>query len=779
MDKEQLIKFLKGKPRSLHEIATFFKIKDEKAKDELQVYLDNGLIIDSVNGYVLASNYGLVLAKIVLRKENFAYAEPVYNSSKDDIRISNKSLEGYILNDLVYLSFDNFNVASIAGLYKRDEYIVGNVFKAPEGGFLLHSKILENSKVKAVIVDDLSSKNISDGDLIKTKIVCCSVHEIDLAFIEVLVKANQVGADISSIIVSNDASLVFPKEVIEQAKSIPQSISAADFVDRTDFTSETIVTIDGEDALDFDDAISVKQIENGFEVGVYIADVANYVKPNLPIDEEASKRGTSIYVADRVVPMLPFELSNGICSLNPHVDRLVLACIMNVSLDGEVYSSKIVKGVINSKARLTYKQVNDYFETNKSDLDENILKMLDLAKIVCTKIRKRRQRYGAIDLETTEIKFHLDEKGNPIEILKLNQGEGEKLIEDLMIVTNCEIAKFLTFKNIPTLFRVHDNPPQDKLEAFKIFLKNIKMYSNFPSHVTSASLSHWYSSIDEPSLKKAISSFLLRSLAKAKYSPINDGHFGLAEEYYLHFTSPIRRYPDLLVHRELHEYVFDKKPFNYSSLLTYLTNMGISTSNSERKATNIEREVDDLEACKYMNNHLGEEYVGLITNITPKGIFLELENGLDAYLDILKINPYKKYMFSNSHLDIQSVRQNDVKDVMELYKLGDSIKVIVDKVTFEDKTIHVYTLAYKEYLENIEKYGYEIEKETEKEKERPDYSRFNKKRNSFSKKGEFKSRKSFGEKYFKEDRKNSKRSSKGRSNFKSGNKKMRYGKKGR
>lgn len=756
MEKRELIKFLSKKAKSLDQIAKQFKLRNEICEKELQVYLDSGLIVDSINGYVLAKDYGLILGTIVLRKNSFAYVKPVDDSLKEDYRVAGNSLNGYILSDIVYINLDKYDNASIAGLYKRTETLVGNIYKAPSKGYLLKCNLLENTDIKVNIVTDLSSKTIGEGDLVRCKIIKSSVGQIDVEFDKVLVRANQVGADISSIIVSNDAELEFTTDALIQAKMMPKEVSSEDKIGREDFTNQTIVTIDGEDALDFDDAIQVKRITNGFEIGVYIADVSNYVLPNSPIDNQACKRGTSIYVADRVVPMLPFELSNGICSLNPNVERLVLACIMQVNNDGKVYKSRIVPGVIKSKARLTYSQVNNYFEKGeKGDLDKDVLEMLDVALEASKIIRKRRERHGALDLESIELKFHLDENGKPIEIIKKSQGIGEKLIEDLMIITNCEVAKTLANLDIPTLYRVHDNPPEDKLASFKAFLKNINLYKNFPAKITSSSLSNWYNSIEDKNQKFTVGNFLLRSLAKAKYSPINSGHFGLAEEYYLHFTSPIRRYPDLLVHRTIREYIFKKNKLDYSSYLTYMTNMGVSTSEAERRATTIEREVDDLEACKYMEERINEEFNGIITNITPKGMYILLENGVDSYLDINCINPAKTYFYSNSHMDIQSKKDKFKQDDgMELYKLGDPIKVVVYKVTFEDKTVHVVSLAFKQYIENVKKYEIEMEKEDKKLSSSKDESRIRKDRKS-SFKGEGRRSKSYAKKKFgfDEDRK--------------------------
>ena len=784
MDFKVLSKLLNKKQMSLKELSKAFNISEEEAKNELKNLIETGLIFETNGYYGLCSKEGYILGKIVLRKRNFAYVTPINPIYKEDLRVSNSSLTGFILNDLVYLLKD-FNGLSIVGLYYRNPEISGNLFKGPDGKFQLHSKLVEDCNVSIKIKTDLSKEKLSDGDLVKCKIVDFDEKTITVEFEELLVKANTVGADISSIIVNHDAHLTFPKDVSIQAKMLPQEVTSEDLEEvntgkRVDYRNLNIVTIDGEDALDFDDAIYVSKITNGYQIGVHIADVSHYVKENSPIDEEAAIRGTSIYVADRVVPMLPFELSNGICSLNPNVDRLTLSVIMKVSNDGEVYDFDIHPGIINSHARLTYKQVNDLFNAKdnnleyKADFSKGIEDMLLLAREATSKIRKRRERYGALDLDSTELKFRLDEKGQPIEIIKREQGEGEKLIEDLMIIANVSVAKFLANRNIPTLFRIHDNPPEDKIKKFETFLKFIGLYANFPKIITSSSLSNWYSSIEDENKKKAVSNFLLRSLAKAKYSPNNDGHFGLAEDFYLHFTSPIRRYPDLLVHRTLHRFVFEHEKLNYSSYYSYLTNMGISTSASERRAVDIEREVDDLESCKYMSKHLNETFKGYINSFTEKGIYLELENGVDAFLAIDQINPEKKYTYSAKHFDIvaqiQKSKQSFEKKriIPETFKLGQEMTVIINKITFEDKTIHVVTPIYQKYLET---YQDVLNKQEEEEKEissRPDYSRFkNKHPYKGKKKSPYKEKRSFSKQKEKRSKyKNNKGYSKGKKSFK-------------
>jgi ribonuclease R len=724
MDQNQLEKYLKGTYRTSKEIAQKFSLTEEETTDELKEYLDTGVIVMTIKGYMLTTDCHIFLGTIVLRKDNFAYVKP-YGSDggkKSDVRVAGKSLEGYMAGDKIYFQIDNWNNGTIVGLYKRVETVSGAAFKKGDNWFCA-VKAASDAGIDVAVQENLTEKGIADGDLIKAKIISSSKDVIEVSFEEVLAKASDVGADISAIIAENDAPLRFPEEVLNEARAIPQTISDKDLEGRVDFRKKVIVTIDGADALDFDDAVSCEKITNGYQIGVYIADVSYYVQTNHPLDEEAQKRGCSIYVADRVVPMLPTELSNGICSLNPDVDRLVLSVLMNVDEAGNVYKYEIAPGVIHSHGRLTYKQVNDLFETKQSSLSEEINSMLFLMKEATDKIRARRERNGALDLDSTELKFVLDENGHPTDVVKRTQGKGENMIEDLMIIANVSVAKFLSDKDIPTLYRVHDNPPKEKLAMFIEFLKNIKLSHDFPKTVTSASLSHWFDSIEDEKVRFAVSGFLLRSLAKAKYSPDNTGHFGLAEEYYLHFTSPIRRYPDLIVHRTLRDYVFNQEKFDYKRLHNTLASLGLLTSEAERRADDIEHEVDDLESAKYMSNHINEHFKGVVDGITAKGMYLELENGIEGFLALKDIDPEQKWVYNETHMDIQGTERNET-DRLPFYRLGSELDVVVDAVTMEDRTIHLETTKAMELRKAYAKYQAENSLDSEDISSRPDYSRF-------------------------------------------------------
>lgn len=742
MEEKQLIQFLRKSPHPLASVLSSLKMSE----DELKPFYEKGIVFDTVDGVALCADYKVFLGTISLRKDNFAYITPVGSdmSKKSDIRVSGRSLEGYIIGDKVYFQVDAWNNGTIVGLYKRVGEICDTAFKSPSGTFFLHTKVTLNTGID-VVVTNPSNAPISDGDLLKCKVLSSARDAITVVYEETLAKASDVGRDISTIIASNGAPLTFPTDVLAEARLIPQTLSEEQLQGRTDFRDKTIVTIDGEDALDFDDAVSVKKINHGWEIGVYIADVSYYVRPNTSLDEEAERRGTSIYVADRVVPMLPTELSNGICSLNPHVDRLVIAVTMDVDEVGNVYSSKIEPGVINSKGRLTYRQVNDLLEKNdRTPFTKDIADMLLLMHEATKKIRLLRTKNGALDLDSTELKFRLDEKGNPVEVIKRTQGEGENMIEDLMIIANVAVATYLDTHGIPTLYRVHDNPPSDKMEQFRQFLKNIHLSKDFPAKVTPYTLSHWYTNIKDPLVHKTVGYFLLRSLAKAKYSPDNSGHFGLAENDYLHFTSPIRRYPDLIVHRTLHEYVFDKKPFDKDALYNSLVTLGMETSNCERRAVTIEREVDDYESCRYMKQHIGEAYDGVVSGMNAKGLFAELENGIEVFVAMRDINPAIRWEYNDEHFDIQSAERDEFTDRFEFIRLGDKIRVYISAVNMDMSTVSAMKEEAYLYQQSAEAYRKSNDEDTAERRDAPDYSRIRrshsqnrKERRSFDQKGTY------------------------------------------
>ncbi len=637
MTETEIIKQLKGsfidKKALAHKLGIFTAQEKLELDETLEHLLYQGIVGIHGNSYYLIAEQGIKLVKVTLKKRNFVVMVTIPGG--EEIKISGEEADGLLVGDFLY-------VKKVQNIYHGIDYLKPvDTFKGKYtlnalGRTTLAIDYLNECGKEVLITKSEEGLAPHQGDLVECKILSYSGHVFTVKLTKILVEAKNVGSDIEMIIKEKDAPIEFLDRTLEEAKMIPQELSAIDYNNRSDFRKECVVTIDGNDSKDFDDAVSIKRSLNGYEVMVHIADVTHYVRDNTSLDNEAKERGTSIYVADRVVPMLPFELSNGICSLNPNVDRLTLTVIMQLDSMGNVFSSEVVRSVIHSHGRLTYEKVNEFFATNNSEYSDEIKETLTLLHECSKKIRRRRSLQGSLKLSSTELKFKLDENGNPVEVTKQEQGEAEMMIEDLMIIANCEVAKLLKKHNIPVLYRVHEFPPLDKLSAFKDFIKKTspKSLSVFPrdKDITGARLNSFLDTIQDDNLRQVISYMMLRAMSKARYSREELGHFGLAEPYYCHFTSPIRRYPDDIVHRLVKNYLIDKKPYEKESVNNYLDRMGDWTSVCEARATEIERDVDDLESAKYMLNHIGETYKGKVTGFVKRGMFVETELGIEGFL---------------------------------------------------------------------------------------------------------------------------------------------------
>lgn len=674
MDKQRIIDILKKHSYSFTNLKEILSVDETTLSMTLQEMLIDGEIVQQRKEFYLPSNLNLIRGQIISIKENYAFASI---HDQDDAYIDNKYLKSAFLGDLVFLSRDRtsrrddeYRVHSIISRSRNN--IVGEV-KIIQGEYLLITKNLTSKDITFVLEEYPS--NIAEGSIVLCTVLKSYAKEILLKVIEVLGNKNDPGVDISKIILSHDAPINFPFEVKKAVKTIPNEVSEKDLKGREDFRDHIIVTIDGDDAKDFDDAIEVSKIGDNYEIGVHIADVSYYVKENQAIDLEAFNRGTSLYCSDQVVPMLPFELSNGICSLNPHVDRLVTSCIVLINPQGEVIKSKIVKGVINSKARLTYNYVNQFLEdqSNKSLFPKEINDLIFLSYQVSQIIRAKRTKLGCLALESTELKFVHDEKMQPIEILKKKQGKGELLIEDFMILANEVVASTLEKTKVPSLYRIHENPKSKKIESFIALSNHLGFHCNFSClDVTPLDLSLHLKKMPIEK-KEVLSSILLRCLAKARYATQNLGHFGLASVSYTHFTSPIRRYPDLVVHRLIKRYIIDKNVEFDSIFAEKLEYIAENTSIKERRALTIEREVEDLESAKYMKDKLGQSFDGKVVGISNKGLFVELLSGIQGFVSFESI-PGDYYIYDEKYMSAFGRRTK------KRFSLGDQVKVIVTEV---------------------------------------------------------------------------------------------------
>ena len=472
---------------------------------------------------------------------------------------------------------------------------------------------------------------------------------------EILGKEREPGVDILAIIRRYGVTPEFPKEVLDVAAKIETTPSKDEIASRIGRRKLKIVTIDGADAKDLDDGVYAKQYADGsYFLGVYIADVSYYVEENSPLDVEAFERGTSIYPVDRVVPMLPTELSNGICSLNAGVDRLAMACEMVLDQTGKVKYYEIFPTTIHVYKRLTYTAVNKFFEGDKSQVKnlKEIAPMLETLKKICELRKKIRFDRGAIDFDQTEIKIKLDDKGRPIDLIKRERNLAESIIEECMLVANESVAKYMFDLKKPFIYRVHGQPESEKIDKFNLLLANFGLHINKHSDdsIKPVDIQKILEQVKGKREETIINTIALRSMQQARYSAEQGDHFGLAAEFYTHFTSPIRRYPDLIVHRLLHELFDDdpkkslprnaRKKFNKkrnANLKQLLPHIAKQSSDRERRAVDIEREATDLKAVEYMKKFVGKYFNGVIVSVTRFGFFVEIDKGVDGLVRITSL----------------------------------------------------------------------------------------------------------------------------------------------
>ncbi|MBA1434667.1 ribonuclease R [Bombilactobacillus bombi] len=515
------------------------------------------------------------------------------------------------------------------------------------------------------------------GDMVQVEIESYPNEQFPRSMVGIALKTlgnkNAPGVDEMTIVYQNDVKDEFPNEVLEEAQQIADHLQPTDWQGRRDNTHQQVVTIDGDDSKDFDDAVTVWQLENGnFHLGVHIADVTHYVKPGSWLDREAYERGTSTYLVDRVIPMLPFRLSNGICSLNPGEDRCTLTCDMEINHQGKVVNHEIYPSVIRSHARLTYNNVNKILDGDEQLCQEyqDLVPMLKQMAQLHDILFKMRHQRGAIDFEETEAQIIVDDQGKPLDIRLRERGTSEKMIESFMLAANETVAEHYNKMHVPFLYRVHEQPDPDKVKNFfeiaNTFGLSVPGSSN---DVTPKMFQAVLEKVAGQPQEAVITTMLLRSLQQAKYSPDPLGHFGLAATYYTHFTSPIRRYPDLMVHRMIHNYATEgtAKPVQ-DKWSEQLPEVAVHTSACERKSIDVERAVDDLKKAEFMADKVGQEYEGVINSVTSFGMFVSLENTVEGLVHISNmLDDY--YEYHEQELALVG------KTTHKTYTMGEPIKV--------------------------------------------------------------------------------------------------------
>lgn len=709
--KQALLSFMKEeayRPMDIQELVAIFDInKDEyKAfKKALKKMEKEGLIMrNKKDRYALPERLGLVVGKLQAHAKGYAFLIPEKENEKD-VFIPSSFINGAMNGDKVLVQITRED--------KKGKKREGEVVKVIERGNKKIVGVFEDNKNFGFVVSEDSKINqdifinkkdfngAKDGDIVVVEITKWPEkrRSPEGVVIEVLGQKGDKGLDILTVIKKFGLPEEFPQKVLNFADTIEDEIDEREIKRRKDLRDVKMVTIDGEDAKDLDDAVSIEVLPNGrFKLGVHIADVSHYVREKNPLDKEALKRATSVYLIDRVIPMLPKKLSNGICSLNPKVNRLALSCIMTIDNNGKVLDYEIAESVIKTNERMTYTAVNKILKDQDPELMKRYDYLVDDFKAMeqlANILYKKRIKRGAIDFDFAEAKITLDELGKPIEIKPYEREIANRMIEEFMLVCNETIAEHMFNKKLPFVYRIHENPDAEKLDKFKEFIYNLGYYVKWNDEVRPKDLQAVIEKVKGKKEEVVINTLLLRSMMQARYSPENVGHFGLAAEYYCHFTSPIRRYPDLQIHRIIKESLNNKIDDTRSRKLVNLVDYAAKQSSEmERVAQEAEREVDDLKKAEYMLDRIGEEYDGLISSVTAFGMFVELPNTIEGLVHITALDD-DYYIYDEGHLCLIGEKTNKV------YRLGDEVRVKCSRVDIPNREIFFDVVENEDEREEI------------------------------------------------------------------------------
>lgn len=689
--KDQIIECLKN----IHKAKTLIEINDLLNLHTVEEYQNLTEAINELTEeyivfktkkekYLLMANCpGLKVGKLAVNKKGFGF---LILDKEDDIYISSENLNDAIHNDTVLVEIIKKGLkpeGRVIKTIKRElNNIVGEVVRFKDKLMLKP----DDDKIDlSLILSRETSKNCVEGHKVlvhPSKKVANKKYIADV--LKILGHKDDAGIDILSIAYKYAIEDEFSLDTIKELDNIPNEVDQKELINRTDLTNEMIFTIDGADTKDIDDAISLTYKDGIYTLGVHIADVSHYVKENTALGDDAYKRGTSSYLADTVIPMIPHKLSNGICSLNEDVIRLTMSCVMDINERGDIVKYDIFPSFIKSNKKMTYKCVNEILENNVipegyEPFKDTLLKMNELAKI----LRKKKASRGYIEFEIPEAKVIQDKDGRAIDIVKRTTGAGEKLIEDFMIAANETVATHISNMDLPFIYRVHALPNTEKIEDFlnlvKILGYTIETSIN---EITPKTMQRLLGELKDKPEFPILSSLLLRSMKKAEYSKTNIGHFGLASTDYTHFTSPIRRFPDLTVHRLLKTYLVDKD-FSMGTI-NYLDSslVAIAEHSSEREVASInaERDVNDMKMAEYMESHIGETYTGIISSVTNFGFFVELENLIEG---LVHVNTLKGDYYNY----VPELLALIGKSTKKTYRVGDTVTIKVINASKETAMI--------------------------------------------------------------------------------------------
>lgn len=693
--RDDILNILKNSDRALdiYELQDMLHINDvnqaKELSDELRKLEDEVVVYHSnKNKYMMLEKSHLRKGVMRTNKKGFGFVE--IENMDDDVYVAADNMNGAIHDDIVLveitskMTLDRLEGRVLKIIKRQVQRYIGEITFDEKGKG--HIK-LDDNKIKLNIeIPKDKALNAVDGHKVVVELVKKLNNNLKYEgkVLEIIGHKNDPGVDILSIIYKYNINTVFPDEVKEEVSNINMEVLPEELKGRRDLRDQVIFTIDGDDTKDIDDAISIEKFASGhYKLGVHIADVSYYVKEGSPLDNEAMERGTSVYLVDRVIPMLPHELSNGICSLNPNVDRLAISCVMEFDSSGKQIDYEIFPSVIRSRIQMTYKKVNSILEKNVvpegyEPYADTLKIMAELASI----LRKAKVKRGYINFDIDEAKILVDENCKPTEITVRERGTGENLIEDFMIAANECVATHIYFMNLPFIYRVHEVPKEEKIRSFLGFVSNLGY--QVPGDIKDTkptTMQRILKALEDKPEYKILSSLLLRCMQKAVYRPENLGHYGLASSCYTHFTSPIRRYPDTTVHRLLRTYLFENKLDNstirkWEEKLVYIAE---HSSERERASVDCEREVEDMKMAEYMESHIGEEFEGMISSVTSFGMFVELDNLVEGLVPLRDMPDF--FVYDEERMTLTGEKSH-VK-----YSIGERVLVKVVRASKEDKTI--------------------------------------------------------------------------------------------
>ena len=695
--RDKIMEFMREtayKPMDIFELGKAFGVAKEdmqSLKKVLKSMEKEGIIIKNrADKYGLTDRMGLIKGKFQGHPRGYGFV--IAYEDIPDIFIPGNCVNGAMNGDIVIAKILKENVERkksegeiIRILERANKTIVGTYEDSKNFGFVVADDKRINNDIFIAKGDKNGAKT---GDVVMVEITRWPEprRNPEGQVIEVLGKKGEKGIDILSIIRKYRLPEQFPEKVETFAAGIPEIIPEAEYARRRNLTNIKMVTIDGEDAKDLDDAVSIEMLPNGhFKLGVHIADVSHYVREKNPLDKEALQRGTSVYLIDRVIPMLPKKLSNGICSLNPKVDRLALSCTMEIDNNGKVLEHDIFESVIRTSERMTYSDVTKILRDDDEELKKRYDYLLEDFKNMeelCNILNRKRMGRGAIDFDFEESKIILDEKGRPVDIKPYERAIANRIIEEFMLVCNETIAEHMFWTNIPFVYRVHEEPNEEKLQHFYEFIHNLGYTVRHTKEVHPRNLQDILEKVQGKKEETVVSTLLLRSMMQARYSPESLGHFGLAARYYSHFTSPIRRYPDLMIHRIIKEFINGQITDDRAKRLTAIVEYAsVQSSETERTAQEAEREVDDLKKAEYMSERIGQIFSGIISSVTSFGFFVELPNTIEGLVHISTLDD-DYYFYDERHITLIGERNK------KQYRLGDEVTIKVVRVDIDNREIY-------------------------------------------------------------------------------------------